>query len=166
MDCTFTAENASLEVDVYEVIKVGSTVLTTTSLAAEYVVSLNETAVPPGGAGGSLNAVTVNTRGWTPFDVPTASAKGLKIIKKTKYFIKNGDTFTYQIRDPRNKWLSGEEQIATAEFAKAGWTRMLFIVAKAVIGTPAPTAWNLLGGCTRSYKYKVFQSNKSYEGTI
>lgn len=168
LDCTASnIGGAPLEVDVYEVIKTGKGRTTNGNLNLEYTSALTQTSVPPAGAGGSLSSPTILTRGWTPFNCSLASAKGLKVIKKTKYFLPEGETFTYQIRDPKNHWVGGEDinDASGNEFARNGMTRMLFIIAKSVVGTTAET-FELLVGCTRSYHYKIYNGNKHYEGNL
>lgn len=168
LDCTASnIGGAPLEVDVYEVIKTGRSRVTNGNLNLEYTAMLAATDPQPSGAGGAYTNPTIFTRGWTPFNCSLASVKGIKIIKKTKYFLPEGETFTYQIRDPKNHWVGGEDinDASGNEFCKEGMTRMLFIVAKSVVGSLSDT-FELVVGCTRSYHYKVYQSNKHYDGTL
>lgn len=156
-----------LEVDIYEIIYTGRSVLNNDNLALEYTQHLTNTPTQPAGTGGAMAAPTIFTRGWTPFNCSLASIKGFKIIKKKKYLLAEGNTFTYQIRDSKSHWFDGVENQGTngGEFAKRYVTKMLFIIAKPVTGAISDE-YELQVGCTRSYHYKIYQDNKHYEGLV
>lgn len=163
-----TANNigaTDLEVDVYEVIYTGNNILNATGLAAEYTIALANTDTIPSGSGGGMTAPGIVDRGWTPFNASLASQKGFKVLKKRKYFLKQDETFTYQVRDPKNRWFTSQENTNPGQFAKKGVTRMLFFIVKPVTGA-AGDVYELLCGCTRSYHYKIYQDNKHYDAKI
>lgn len=101
-------------------------------------------------------------RGVTPWDNSYALSKfGIKIWKKTKYFIPNGDTITYQIRDPRRHVITRKDMGSISGFNRPGLSRHLWIIGKlvpgltqsgVVLGGYAPS-FNI--GMTRKYVYKV-----------
>lgn len=163
-----TANNigaTDLEVDVYEIGYNGRNIINQNSLLAQYTQALTQSATQPAGAGGAMTAPTVFTRGWTPFNASIASAQGFKVYKKKKYLLGQGNTFTYQIRDPKAHWVTGTEIQTGGEYAKRGVTKMLFIIAKPVTGALGDT-YEMVVGCTRSYHYKIYESNEHYEGVI
>lgn len=162
LDCTFNNTGAmDLEVDIYEVIYTGRVVLNAGDLVTEYVNALANTATPPG----TMSAPQVNDRGWTPFNCSLASAKGLKVLKKRKYFLKQDETFTYQVRDPKTHWVTGTDIEVGLEYAKKGITRMLLVISKPVVGSGGDLH-ELQAGCTRSYHYKIMESNEHMDGRI
>jgi len=106
-------------------------------------------------------AINVNARGFSPFDSTYALSKfGIKIWKKTKYTILNGDTVTYQVRDPKRRVIDRKSLATGGGFNKPGWTRIIFFVYKLV---PGLSVGNTVGkyiqaadiGITRKYTYKI-----------
>lgn len=163
-----TANNiggTDLEVDVYEIGYTGRGVLNNASLQAEYIQALANTPTQPGGSGGAMTAPTITSRGWTPFNCSLASIKGFKIYKKKKYLLAQGNTFTYQVRDPKAHWVDGNDIQVPGEFAKKGLTKLLFFIIKPVTGAVGDT-YEMVVGATRSYHYKIYQDNTHYEGQI
>lgn len=111
--------------------------------------------------GGAGTGVNIYLRGTTPFDCPTALSRlGLKILKKTKYFIPNQNTITYQLRDPKRRTCLFRELIDEEGCNKPKWTKFLLLIYKLV---PELTKGPLTNqyteqiqvGCTRKYMYKV-----------
>lgn len=106
--------------------------------------------------------ISIDQRGATPFETnKVMSQYGLKIWKKTKFFLRNGQTLTYQVRDPRRHVAYRNKIVQTLQgFNKPGWTKIILIIYKAV---PGITVGNGAGqtqekihvGCTRKYMYKV-----------
>jgi len=111
-----------------------------------------------GGTGLGLNSLQ---RGTTPWDFPNAlSYFGIKILKKTKFFTNNGDTFTYQIRDPRRHVVSFNRLQRAGGCNMPGLTRFIWVVTKLVPGLTKSVntgdyTESLTIGCTRKYFYKV-----------
>lgn len=111
--------------------------------------------------------VNANARGFTPFDATYAISRyGLKIWKKTKFFIPAGDTITYQVRDPKRHVLSRRSMSDSLGCNRPGMTRFLFVVSKLVPGNvqgssviPGNCQLNLAFGMTRKYVYKVEGAN-------
>lgn len=99
-------------------------------------------------------------RGCTPFDIPAALGKfRLKILKKTKYFLAPGQTFTYQLRDPKRHVYN--KQNVTMQCANLPrMTRWVYFVYKP---TPCTRTYDdtnydivrLSVGVSRKYMYKV-----------
>lgn len=106
--------------------------------------------------------ISVDQRGCTPFETnKVMSQYGLKIWKKTKFFLRNGQTLTYQVRDPRRHVAYRNKIVQTLQgFNKPGWTKIILIIYKSVpgltIGTQAgDTQEKIHVGITRKYMYKV-----------
>lgn len=114
----------------------------------------------PSGAAGNLD---LDDRGASPFEFPLMSRYGWKILKKTKYLLSPGKSFTYQYRDPRNRWIKGTDVFRSAngtDMVFKGATRSFLFLAKAQVGQPAD-AQNLFNvGATRVYRYKIMQNNR------
>ena len=98
------ATEAKLEVDLYEITmrhtaeETGSTYK---DLSSIFDQNATRTFVL-GGAGTTL-PITRTKRGCTPFDYSYSLSRfGVKIWKKTKFTINNGDQITYQLRDPKS----------------------------------------------------------------
>lgn len=120
-------------------------------------------------------ALDLTQRGVTPFDIPAfLSSTGCKILKKTKYFMNQGQCVTYQMRDPRQRVVSkfevrdygiGSSDNASgySSYIKAGWTRCLFVIHKTAPGYGGQ-AGTLSAGCTRKYKC-VSIDNAIYQDT-
>jgi len=108
--------------------------------------------------------VTFNkeTRGFTPFQAP-AALKYIKIKKKTKYFLASGQTFTYQIRDARNRVFNGEYVNDSQPF-RGGWTKGLLITGKAVAGGTGNVS--LAMGITKTYCCTFLMQNDANKGKI
>lgn len=105
-------------------------------------------------------------RGVTPFDLPYVIGRfGLKIWKKTKFFLPNGETLTYQIRDPRRYTLTMREMAQIEGFNHPGQTRILLVVYKLVPGliqnsTLGSYVSSIDVGVTRKYMYKIEGANE------
>lgn len=156
LDLTARAINQPVELDVYEVICNKSTTYTT--LKSAVVQGFLDTPTPVGGTTG----LTLVRRGVTLFDCPKAiKATGMKIVKKTKYFLPAGNTMTYQIRDPKNRYMNIGAVSTAAEpgFNLRGYTRVVFFVWKALPGVTGDPA-QLLIGATRKYAYTVLENNQ------
>lgn len=151
-----TANNVGvnkLEVDVYEIVAVGHNMKN--NYWDDYAFVQSNQPVISGGTG---TAITINTRGATPFDFPNL-AKYWKIMKKTKFLVNGDESFTYQMRLSRNKWIN---TIALSEDtnvgARKGWTRALLFIIKNT-DVEAESTGQLTVGVTRKYTYKVLQEN-------
>lgn len=152
---------AKLETDVYELLVRHSGVDSTgtyNDVFAMFQASATDTKT----IGGAGTGIAINTRGCCPFDLPAALSKyGIKILKKTKFMTPNGDTFTYQVRDPR-RHVGEYGLISTVGVNMKGWTRWIFIISKLVAGLTVAPAGNpntyvesLDIGITRKYFYKI-----------
>ena len=101
-------------------------------------------------------------RGCTPFEKTKALAEfRVKIWRKTKYFLKPGQTLTYQTRDPKRHSVYKNRILKTDQgFNYPGMTKILFVVYKSVpgitVGSGAgQTQEQISYGVTRKYMYKV-----------
>lgn len=119
----------------------------------------NNTPVIPG----SLSQITLNSRGATLFDLPMAIKYGkIKIWKKTKVFLPQGETTNYQIRDPRNHVYDMANLADDNGYVEPGMTKTLLVVYKNVAGTSIDGT-DLQIGCTRKYAYKIFEDSTDYD---
>lgn len=165
---TFTADGsnfvadsrAKLETDIYELL-IGSPTDdssgTYNDLNAIWTAGAGDTS----NIGGAGTGITMALRGVTPWDLPAALSRfKIKILKKTKFMTPNGDTFTYQMRDPKRR-VANKESFTTAQGPnRKGWTRWILIISKLVpglaIGNTANTFQeSLYVGATRKYFYKI-----------
>lgn len=103
----------------------------------------------------------INQRGVTLWECPSALSKlGIKIWKKTKYFIPNQNVITYQVRDPRRHKFTFRDISTEGGANRPGHSRWLVIVYKLVPGIVIGFDQNqcrekLDIGITRKYMYKV-----------
>lgn len=152
----------SMEVDVYDLIFRDETKFEN----FESMISDAQTNTPViGGATG----ISINTRGATLFDLPHLIKLGkIKILKKVKVFLPMGNTFTYQVRNPRNWVLNAADWNDTAGLIEPRHTRTVVAVFKAVVsaGGANPAAVQLDAGVTRKYKYKVIEDDGDYDNVI
>lgn len=117
--------------------------------------------------GGGLTQISPYDRGATPFEFGVQLYQaGIKIGKKTKYFLPYGNTCTVQLRDSKNHELRIRDYInnpqPTTTFGKG-----LFVIAKILpteAGSLSAQFLSVKFGCTRKYKYKVFSSSQDRSG--
>lgn len=151
---------AKMEVDVYEMSVRRDATDTTSNYAGLYSLfnDANSNTLNIGGAGTGL---AIDQRGVTPWELPLALSRWkMKIWKKTKFMVPNGDTFTYQVRDPKRRVATQESLQKTGGFNRVGWTKILFFKCKLVPGCTLGTTDgtyqnNAYVGCTRKYMYKI-----------
>lgn len=113
--------------------------------------------------GGAVGKIDYQLRGTTPFDLSYALSRfGIKIYKKTKYQLSNGDQITYQMRDPTRHSMVMREMLNQDGFNLPKVTRLVYIVGKlapgltvGAVGTPNVYQEGLSIGCTRKYTFKV-----------
>jgi len=155
----------TLEVDVYEI--------TSGMLWGQVDHAGNLTQVFDEGAGdtatipGQVNALARTQRGWTPWDFPSAlSEYKMRIWKKTKYFVGENQTFTYQSREPRRKLIDRQKMTFLAN-NMPGLTRFFFFVIKPTPGyiysDTTPDTYRLSIGFTRKYLYKIMDKSQDYD---
>jgi len=160
---------AAIELDVYECYH--RKLPTKNNIIPQHVSQIMDYSDDPeiGGTGSGIN---IQSRGATPFEFgKQMGMTGLKIMKKTKYFIPNGQTITHQIRDPKRHVFSREEMDNASSYAHPGVTRILYFVYKFV---PGIDKGSLIGqftlelaiGVTRKYMYKIEGVNESRERSI
>lgn len=155
---------AKMELDVYEVY------LTKDSQDSDHVYGnlediLNDNYLQTKPIGGAGNEITIYQRGVTPWDVTFALGKwGVRILKKTKFFIANGDTITYQCRDPKRRVSTIRDLSAEEGLNKPRWTRCFLLIGKLVPGLTLGSEngdfkEEFTVGITRKYLYKVEGGN-------
>lgn len=106
----------------------------------------------------------INYRGTSPWDQTQALAQwGIKIWKKTKYMLFNGESATYQFRDPRRHVIQKKVLDETLGTNLPGKTKWILFIIKAAAGYNTYPEYddyvaavaNLTIGCTRKYMFKV-----------
>ena len=119
--------------------------------------------------GGAGTGISVSDRGASPFEFGAQMSRaGVKITKKTKFFIPNGQTITWQVRDPSRKTIHYGDLERQESYNKKGWTKHYFLIYKLVPGlvqgnTVGDIRTQLDIGCTRKYSYKVEGFNEPRE---
>lgn len=158
----------SMEIDVYEISMRGPTGQSgeAVDLVNAFNIGATDTSTIPGSSGTGL--VPTN-RGWTPFDANAAlSQHGIKILKKTKYFLSNEQTATYQVRDPKTHYYSKDIVPGTSSANQPGMTKWILILWKPIPGynyTAPPTndILRLNVGFTRKYMYKINEDSTDFD---
>jgi len=111
--------------------------------------------------GGAGTEVALTLRGVTPFDLTYALSNfKIKILRKTKYTIAQGDQITYQMRDPGRHVKLQRELTSNEGPIYPGLTRIILVIGKLSPGIPVgpgdQTFQEVLDfGVTRKYFYKV-----------
>lgn len=150
---------AKLELDIYEIM-----VRTETSDNSTNYLTLSQLfangSTDSKNIGGGGNGITIQSRGVTPFELPQALSRWrMKILKKTKYFIPNGDTVTYQMRDAKRHVMDGD-RMNNNDGIGYRFTKYIYIIFKVVPGLTVGTAAGSFVeridvGATRKYSYKI-----------
>lgn len=151
-------ENPRMELDVYEI--------TMSRDKGNYNVNnflevLNTNVTTTRSIGGGGTEIIRNQRGVTPWELSFALSRfGLKIWKKTKYTLSQGETFTYQVRDPKRYQITRNELSTVNGFNRRGMTRIIYMQGKLVPGLTVGSAVDTYTesftvGLTRKYMYKV-----------
>lgn len=155
---------ARLELDIYECTMRHTAEETGVSYGTpDTVFDTNSASTLPIGGAGTTVEISTALRGTTPFDFSYALSRfGIRIEKKVKYTINNGDQITYQMRDPRRRSTTFKEIANQDGFNKPGWTRFVVLVGKlspgltvGAVGTPGTYQQVINVGCTRKYVFKI-----------
>jgi len=156
--------SARMEVDVYEIVSSRAW-----NDATGIYYTLGDCFTKGGTMAKLINGTGTNVdlglRGVTPFDLPSAlSYFRMKILKKTKYFLANEATFTYQVRDPKRRVWTQEYMQRLEGPNIRGATRHLLIVSKLIPGLTLGTTNGTFKesfdiGVTRKYFYKLEGEN-------
>jgi len=180
LDCTFrntSSHNAvdtlnfstiRLECDVYEISSSAEWGNANASHGANTLKDVfGEGATDTANVPGSTNSLVRTRRGWSPWDLPSAlSEYRIKIWKKTKFIIGEGETFTYQMRDPKRHRLDRQRMNINGNNLP-GFTRFLYVVYKPVPGYVytdlTPDTVSLSCGVTRKYMYKVLDKTQDFD---
>lgn len=125
--------------------------------------------------GGTGTGIGPSDRGATPWEFPNQLGQfRVRINKKTKYFIPQGRTVTYQLRDPGRHVTTPNEMTQMFSINKKGVTKFVYLMWKLVPGLTQVTATPAGGthdarisvGVTRKYMYKVEGINDDRERLI
>lgn len=153
---TTEATESSCELDVYEFVCVKDVPNSSVYSAVPVDLSMSTfyargfLAQPTVGASGTV--LNGNVVGVTPFD-NKFFCKHFKIIKKTKYLLGLNQYITYQIRDPKNKMITGYQRRDL--IARKGVTRGVLLIAKGLnAGGEIPTT-DISVYANRHYLYSV-----------
>lgn len=93
----------------------------------------------------------IESRGVTPFELPTLMRTGgFTIISKKKYLLGQGQSFTYQYRDPKN-YIISNRSYDQGDYRGRG-TKTLLVICKSVNSSLPPANQILRIGCTTVYK--------------
>lgn len=161
LDATFTNLATSVvELDIYEIMYFKT--CNQTSLYLSIAAAETDTA-----AIGAQPGLSIINRGATPFDFPLLiKDNGMKILKKTKFYLGTGNAVNYQIRMPGNKVLSNNDIKDLSSFQQPKLTRTLLCIAKCV--DPAYVGDGIRVGVTRKYAYKALTNtvNVPYDALI
>lgn len=114
----------------------------------------------PGTAGVNLATLQLTDRGCTPFEMGFAMSKfGMKIIKKTKYFLGPNETCTYQIRDTKMRMFDGDD-LYNWNSPTTNSTHGVLIIHKVTpqFSDQLSATSSIVAGITRKYKYYVDSS--------
>lgn len=160
------APEAAIELDVYDIIAREDAADNATTY---FDISAMLNAYDDREIGGTGTGIEIADRGATPFELPSGLSRfKIKVLKKTKFFIPNGQTITFQVRNPKRKVCRYGELELNDGFNKAGWTQYKFLIYKLVPGLDQGTAVGeykaeLSVGLTRKYMYKVEGFNEPRE---
>lgn len=165
VDLNDAPTHPALEVDIYDCVWRKEDAGNHADVFSLFSQALTATELLPSTGAAKYSPVS---RGFTPFDVVQANKEsGMKILKKTKFFIPYLDSITYQIRDPKNRKFNRRDIENQASFiGPKGCTRTLIIIMKPVTGFPSLTVGTLSVGATRKYQYKVMENNTDYQGLL
>lgn len=156
----------TLEVDVYELTANQS--LGQTGKAVDILAAIDEGSTDTATIPGQVTALTGASRGWTPWDFPSSlSEYRIKIWKKTKFFLSENQTFTYQVRNPKRYVLDKQRMNAPGDNLPRMTRYVLFIYKPApgyVYSTPPNNDLYGIGiGVTRKYMYKIYDKTQDYD---
>lgn len=153
--------NLGLEVDLYVITyKTESEYRSFYRLHLGAVSALNDST----GATGTTN-LSLEKRGVTPFDITTMASFGVKILSKRKIFLPNGQTFTYQIRDPKNHAYGSDNIYDNQGYVIPYQTKTLLCIFKPIVGGNVADA-KLTMGATRTYRYSIIGQNNMAGNTF
>jgi len=167
MDLTFSCiadatdpDSHTMELDLYHMVYRGYTRFAN----PEDVFTDAAADTPTFGTAGGLD---IKQLGCTPFQFPAALST-LKILKKKKYFLSNGHSATYQIRDPKNRIFDTDtiDNHAGTD-ARPGWTQVVYFIYKHVpVAAGNIPAIGLSISCTRAYRMKKFETAARSDGLV
>lgn len=160
------APDAAIELDIYEVYQ-RQNASDSSQLYETLTAAFNAYDDPE--IGGTGTGISIEDRGASPFEFGAQMGRlGIKILKKTKFFIPNGQTITWQVRDPKRRKMTYGDLTRVEGYNKPGWTKQFYLIYKLVPGLTQGTAvgdcrTTLSIGLTRKYSYKVDGFNEPRE---
>lgn len=153
-----TSVEAPIECDVYEIEYWDNT--KENNFASIYNSSITSTP-----AIGTATSLALNQRGVQLFDFPEIMKRGVRVLKKTKVFLPNGQTATYRLKCKSNVWIStGNDITDNSGFVKRNFTKTLLVVWKPVVGSEPDSG--MIIGCTRRYVYKIFEDDRDADALL
>lgn len=176
LDCTFRNTSTrtedstnlpiTLEVDVYEMSC--GVALGQTGKAAQFIDMFGEGATETQVIPGQTTQIVLNGRGVTPWDLPsTLSEYKVKIWKKTKYFLGENQTFTYQLRDPKRHVLDYQTMTGPGDNLPYVTKILMYIYRPcpgySYVASPNNDNYGLAVGVTRKYLYKISDKTNDYD---
>lgn len=172
-----TAENwnEALEVDVYEITVRRTSSYETNPLGLLGIFTQAASDTVAIGTYTSIPGLT--ERGVTPFDFPQAMSQfGVKIWKKTKFRLTNGQSFTYQVRDARDHTINKGRMDDILGVNLPGVTRFVMWIAKPLAGFDLAPSYNnaawtsifgrLSIGATRKYSYVYNDASQKQDAYV
>lgn len=170
-------EAGDIELDLYEITINTNNLNQYTAPSIEQYNTISEIFARNDAAeiGGTGVGIGPSDRGATPWEFPNQLGQfRIRINKKTKYFIPQGRTVTYQLRDPARHVTTPNEMTQMFSINKRGVTKFVYLMWKLVPGltqvsaTPAGGTYDarISVGVTRKYMYKVEGINDDRERLI
>ncbi len=165
-DPTTLAADATLEVDIYEMTS-GKVWDDQDGAKSDMEGIFSQAQGDTKNIGGAGTGVQIISRGVTPWDVPLALGRWkLRIAKKTKFFLRSGQTLTYQMRDAGRRVMRNQTMIDQLGANKPGCTKWLFVIFKVIPGFTvgagaSDVKESITFGVTRKYMYKIEGMNES-----
>lgn len=162
------APDVTLEVDIYELklFKKPFTVLDNDGFNGSLIQGFAKTEQDANAVNGTATKISLGNRGVTPFDISSSlSQLGVRIYKKTKFFIRNGQTTTYQYRDPKRHVFNFHKLNQSRGYNIPKVTHNILVIAKAIPGSDigtgaAQNTESIQIGMTRKYLYKMTNMNE------
>lgn len=156
---TFAPE-AIMELDVYELYATKDFVQSG-AVYTQLSTAFNEGFNITDSIDGVSPGISIQQRGATPFECGAGISRfGIKITKKTKYFIPGGGTVTYQLRDPKRHVIMGRDMAIEQGVNMPKFTKFVYLIGKVIPGFDVGGGADqfverIQVGATRKYLYKI-----------
>lgn len=162
---------ATMELDVYEIVASKDFIQSGGNFGS-LSTALNEGFSITSDIGGASTGISIQSRGATPFECSAGLGRfGIKVMKKTKYFVPGGGTITHQIRDPKRHVMMQRDMSIEQGANKPYLTKFVYLIGKVIpgftLGTSTGTYQERIEvGCTRKYLYKIEGINEDRDRYI